>query len=188
MIEGKKIILRPFELEDAKHLQELRKDIRGIKAYIGSPFPSNLESEKEWISRMYPYGERKMISLAIEQKEKRLFCGYCNVRKIDYINRHAEVGIIIAKNFRGKGLIIDVSFSLYAYLFNEINLNKVYALVLVENTLALKSHQKIGFELEGTIKEHIYQDGVYKDVHFVSLYRSVFFKKYNEYNLPNHVL
>jgi RimJ/RimL family protein N-acetyltransferase len=181
MIEGKKVILRPFEIEDAIHLHDLRKDIKGIKDYIGSPLPSNLESEKEWISRMYPKGDRHVISFVIEQKENKMFSGYCNVRNIDYINSHAEVGIILSKNSRGKGLIVDVSFALYAYLFNEINLHKVFALVLTDNTLALKSHQKIGFKVEGEIKEHIYQDGLYKDVHFVSLYRDDFFKKYSEY-------
>jgi RimJ/RimL family protein N-acetyltransferase len=181
MIEGKKIVLRPFEIEDAIHLQELRRDITGTKAYIGSPFPSNLESEKEWISRMYPKGDRNFISFAIEQKENKNFSGYCNVRNINYINKNAEVGIILSKNSRGKGLIVDVSFTLYAYLFNEINLHKVFALVLTENTLALRSHQKIGFKVEGEIKEHIYQDGMYKDVHFVSLYKSDFYEKYNEY-------
>jgi RimJ/RimL family protein N-acetyltransferase len=181
MIEGKKVILRPFEIEDSTHLQELRRDIKGIKSYIGSPFPSNLESEKEWISRMYPKGDRNVISLAIEQKENNMFSGYCNVRNINYINSNAEVGIILSKNSRGKGLIVDVSFTLYAYLFDEINLHKVFALVLADNVLALKSHQKIGFKVEGEIKEHIYQDGIYKDVHFVSLYKSDFYKKYKEY-------
>jgi diamine N-acetyltransferase len=183
MIEGKKVILRPFEVDDALNLHELRKDISGIKAYIGSPFPSNIESEKEWISKMYPKGERSVISFAIEQKENRMFSGYCNVRNINYINGNAEVGIIISKNARGKGLILDVSFALYAYLFNEINLHKVYALVLVENTAAMKSHQKIGFETEGLVKEHVYQDGIYKDVYFVCLYRAVFSEKYREYLL-----
>ena len=107
MIEGKKVILRPFEIEDAAHLHELRKDTKGIKDFVGSPFPSNLESEKEWISKMYPKGDRNVITLAVEQKENKEFSGYVNVRNINYIHRNAEVGMIISKNFRGKGLNVE---------------------------------------------------------------------------------
>jgi hypothetical protein len=57
---------------------------------------------------------------------------------------------------------------------------------LVENAIALKSHQKFGFVVEGLIKEQVYQDGIYKDVHFISLYKPDFYKKYNEYmKLPD---
>lgn len=181
IIKGKNIFLRAFEIDDAKWLQEIRQDFEGLKGFAGSPFPSNLESEKEWISNMYPKGERKSIFLAIIENGSKQFSGYCVARNIDYINSHAEVGIILHKNARGKGFFKDVSFAFYDYLFGQINLNKLYSFVLESNEIALNTDKKIGFSVEGLIKEHIFQDGEYKDVHFVSLYKNEFNKKHGEF-------
>jgi diamine N-acetyltransferase len=180
-IEGKIIILRPFQIEDAIFLNEIRQDFNGVRSYIGSPFPSNIDSEKEWISNMYPHGERKVIHFAITDQVSKEFCGYCIARNIHFLNRNAEVGIILHKNARGKGLFKDVSFTFYNYLFGEINLHKLYSFVLTENKIAIETDKKIGFQIEGTVKEHIYQDGRYKDVYFVSLYKEEFYENYKKF-------
>lgn len=175
MIEGKKVRLRPFVTEDAKYISELKSDFEGMKAFAGIPFPANIESEKEWINNMYPKGLPSATYFAIEDKISKEFIGYCVARKIDYISRNAEVGIILVKAARGKGLFKEVSYLFYNYLFNEINLHKVYSFV-IEGNLALKADKKIGFIEEGLVKEHLWQDGHYKNLHFVSLYRDNFYK------------
>jgi RimJ/RimL family protein N-acetyltransferase len=180
-IEGNKITLRSFELDDAKYLQEIRQDFAGLKGFAGSPFPSNIESEREWISRMYPKGERTTILFAAINKQGNKFCGYCIARNINYVNRNAEVGIILHKNSRGQGLFKDISFTFYNYLFSEINLHKVYSFVIKSNEIAIETDKKIGFLIEGNIKEQIYQDGIYKDVLFVSLYKPEFYKIHKEF-------
>jgi RimJ/RimL family protein N-acetyltransferase len=185
-IEGKKIILRSFEIDDAKNLQEIRQDYAGIKSFAGTPFPSNIESEREWISRMYPRGDRKNIYLAVSEKQTGKFCGYCNARNINYLNRNAEVGVILHKNARGLGLFKEISFMFYDYLFFEINLHKVYSFVIQSNEIAIETDKKIGFIVEGLLKEHIYQDGLYKDVYFVSLYKNIFLEKNKEFNRNTH--
>ena len=58
MLKGKKIILRSFKENDATSLHDLKQDIEAYKAFLGYPFPSNTDSEKEWINSMYPPGLR----------------------------------------------------------------------------------------------------------------------------------
>lgn len=175
MIEGKKIRLRPFTIEDAIYITELKNDFAGYKAFGGSPFPANIASEKEWIANMYPKGLPSFIYFAIEGWDDKVFYGYCVARKIDYVSRNAEVGIILIKAARGKGLFKEVSYLFYNYLFSEINLHKVYSFV-IEGNLALKADKKIGFIEEGLVKEHLWQDGKYKNLHFVSLYSDNFYQ------------
>lgn len=180
MYRNDRIKLRGFRKEDASKLVELRDDFDAVKSFIGSPFPVNLQTEEEWISNMYPPGLKEKIYLVAEEMETGVFIGYCIANKINYINRNSEVGFIFHKDSRGKGFFRDVNVLFYNYLFNEINLFKVYTFVLVENKKALDMYLKLGFKIEGEIKEHIYQDGKYKDVYFVSLYSNNFhFKKSN---------
>lgn len=180
MIKGEKITLRPFKLEDAEKMCELRSDFEAIKAFAGSPFPSNIQNEKEWISTMYPHGTRTSIYFAIMDNNTGEFAGYVGARNINYINRNADVGIILLKKFRGKGFYREISFIFYNYLFNEINLHKIYSLDVADNHIALDSDKKYGFKVEGQLKEHIWQDGKYKDAVFVSLYRKDFNKRHKQ--------
>lgn len=176
MYSNDKIRLRGFRKEDAQKLVELREDFDAVRSFAGSPFPVNLQSEEEWISNMYPPGLKANIFLAIEEIGTGNMIGYCVARKIDYINRNAEVGIMLFANGRGKGYFKIVSGLFYTYLFKEINLHKVYSFVLIDNQIAIETDKKVGFQVEGVVKDHIFQDGFYKDVYFVSLYATDFLK------------
>ena len=176
MIKGRKIILRPFCLNDSKYILEIKSDSKGVKAFAGSPFPSNKESEEEWIKNMYPKGLPDSIYYVIEEAGSNKFIGYVVAKKIDYINLNAEVGIIFHENARGKGYFKTVSVLFYNYLFDTINLHKIYSTVLVYNEIAIENDKKIGFTVDGTIKEHVFQSGKYHDVYFVSLLKKNFIK------------
>lgn len=169
MYKNDKVKLRGFKKEDAIKLVELRDDYTAIQSFLGSPFPVNMQSESEWISNMYPPGLKKNIYLAIEEVATGNFVGYCKSGNIDYINRNSAVGIIFHKDSRGKGLFQDVNILFYSYLFNEINLNKVYAYVVVGNDRALNTYLRLGFKIEGEMKKHFFQNGKYIDAHFVGL-------------------
>ena len=175
MIQGINVRLRPFNLSDAAFIVELKNDVEGLRAFAGLPFPGNLESEKEWISNMYPKGLPNQIYFVIEEIDSCEFAGYCVARNINYINRNAEVGIILSKNIRGKGYFKEVSYIFYNYLFAQLNLHKLYSFVITDN-FVLKPDKDIGFVEEGKIKEHLWQNNEYKDLTFLSLYKNNFYK------------
>jgi diamine N-acetyltransferase len=177
MIQGINVQLRPFNLTDALFMTELKNDVDGVKAFMGLPFPSNFESEKEWISNMYPKGLQTQVYFVVEEIDSGAFAGYCVARNINYIHRNAELGIILSKNVRGKGYFKEVAYLFYDYLFAQLNLNKLWAFVL-KNNFALKLHKDCGYIEEGLIKEHFWQDGEYKDLIFVSLYKKTFYEQW----------
>jgi RimJ/RimL family protein N-acetyltransferase len=179
MYKGKNVLLRAFSEDDAKYVCELKTDFIALKAFGGRPFPNNLAGEKEWISKMYPAGLLNSIILVVEEIVTKQFVGYVAASKIDYINSNAYVGIIFHKNFRGKGYYKEASILFYSYLFNEINLHKVYSGDLTYNSIAIENDKKIGFTVDGVMKEHIYQSGKYHDMYIVSLTKKDFFSKIN---------
>jgi RimJ/RimL family protein N-acetyltransferase len=179
MYRSKRITLRAFTEDDAQWISEIKMDLDGTRAYGGRPFPSNINSEKEWISKMYPAGYLSSIFVVIEENETKQFIGFYVASNINYINSNAHVGMIFHKNGRGKGYAKEASILFYGYLFNEINLHKVYSEVLTYNEIALKSYLKIGFKIDGISKEHMYQNGKYHDLHIVSLMAKDFFETIN---------
>tara|TARA_R110002124_G_C8974716_1_gene515923 strand:+ start:81495 stop:82052 length:558 start_codon:yes stop_codon:yes gene_type:complete len=176
MYKSKRIRLRAFTEDDANLILEMKMDFEGLKAAAGRPFPSNLNSEKEWISNMYPNGLLSTIVFAIEEIETGLFVGYCSASNINYINSNAHVGLFFHKQGRGKGYFKEASILFYGYLFNELNLHKVHSFVLLYNEAVIVSDKKIGFKEEGTMKEHIYQGGSYHDALIIGLTKKDFFE------------
>jgi RimJ/RimL family protein N-acetyltransferase len=179
MYKSKRIALRAFTEEDALLISEMKTDFTAIKAFGGRPFPNNTAGEKEWISKMYPASLLNSIILVVEEIETKLFIGYVGAIIIDYINSNAHVGVFFHKNGRGKGYFKEASILFYAYLFNEINLHRVYSGVLPYNEIALENDKKIGFKVEGIMKEHIFQNGKYFDVVMIGMTANDFFGKNN---------
>lgn len=179
MLEGENITLRPIETADGEQLNLLRQDFAAIKAFVGNPFPGNEISQQEWINSMYPSDFPKNIYLAIEENTTKKFIGYTAARNINYIHSNAEVGTIFNIDGRGKGYFKEVQLVFYNYLFNQINLHKLHSFALVDNEIAIKVDKKIGFEEEGYMKQHIFQDGVYKDVIILSFFKKTFNRLYS---------
>ena len=177
MYRSRRICLRAFTENDAKFIMEMKQDFEGLKAAGGRPFPSNENSEREWISKMYPNGY--LSNFVIESCENQQFIGYCLASNINYINRNAHVGFFFHENGRGKGYFKEAQILFYAYLFNEINLKKVYSYALIYNEIAIQTDKKIGFKEDGIAKEHIYQGGKYHDALLLSLTKDDFFKIHN---------
>ncbi len=176
MYRSKRIHLRAFTEADAKLIIEMKMDFDGLKAAAGRPFPTNENSEKEWISNMYPNGLLSNIVFAIEENDTNLFVGYCSASNINYINRNAHVGLFFHKQGRGKGYFKEASILFYGYLFNELNLHKVQSYVLTYNEFVIASDKKVGFKEEGTMKEHVYQGGNYQDALIIGLTKKDFFQ------------
>ncbi|MEO0226866.1 MAG: GNAT family protein [candidate division WOR-3 bacterium] len=174
MLKGKRIILRPVTPDDVKETISLRYDFEANKQYLGYIFPINLTNEQRWIESLYSQRIRERIDLVIEEKNTHRFIGLIGVNNIDYINKRAKFGIFIKRRYWGKGFGKEAMRIFLNYLFNQINLNKIYLEVLTENQRAIKLYKSMGFEPEGILKAHYYQDGRYKDVAIYSIFKDKF--------------
>lgn len=176
MYKSKNIRLRAFTENDIKYIIEMRMDFDGVRAAGGRPFPSNENCEREWFSKMYPNNQLTNIYFVVEEIKSEQFIGYCSALNINYINRNAHVGFYFHKNGRGKGYFKEAQVLFYSYLFKEINLRKVYSYALKYNEIAITADKQIGFQVDGIMKEHIYQNGCYHDIIMLSLMANDFFK------------
>ena len=54
-------------------------------------------------------------------------------------------------------------------MFNERNIHRIQANVLVSNVASLKMHEKCGYKQEGTLRDGVYQNGRYHDQSVLAL-------------------
>ena len=163
-LEGKRVILRPFVMEDApsiaKHIHD--KDIYEVTLTI--PFPYK-ESDAEWFIKksQKDIEEKKAYALGIVLKETNEVIGCIEAGSIDHTHEKSEVGYWLSKQHWGKGIMPEALDLLIDFAFNGLKLHRLYAFTFVENTASQKVLEKCGFTKEGRKKDACKKDGQYKD-------------------------
>ena len=99
--------------------------------------------------------------------------GVIGLLNIDCKNKKAEYYITMGEHqYKGKGIAYKSSIELLKYAFNELKLNKIYLYTEVENIIAQKLFDKLGFIKEGTLKEDLIINNEKKDRYIYAIFRN----------------
>ena len=98
--------------------------------------------------------------------------GRVSLFREDPLARHAEVGIALLPDERGRGYGTDALRLAVDFAFVRRNLRRVYLWVLASNEAAIASYRKVGFVEEGRHREHYWVRGRYEDEVAMGLLRS----------------
>ncbi|SHE36359.1 Protein N-acetyltransferase, RimJ/RimL family [Marinitoga hydrogenitolerans DSM 16785] len=160
---GYLVKLRAYSKKDLDKTLEYINDLE-VRKYInpGIVFPFRYEDEEKWYESINPDNGGK-YTFAIEKIEDNKYIGGCGINEIDWKNSVATVGIFIGKPFWNKGYGTEAMKLLVNFVFNEMNINKVKLSVFSFNKRAIRSYEKIGFKVEGVLREEIFRDGIYHD-------------------------
>ena len=125
-----------------------KNDMESLKSYLNSVSKSNDE---------YLYG-------IFSGKEH---IGNIKIGPVHEIYKHADIGLIIGnQNWWNKGVASEAIYSMTKYCFNELKLVKVEAGCYESNIYSKKAFLKLGYEVEGYIRDHVFCngniEGVYK--------------------------
>ncbi len=91
---------------------------------------------------------------------------------IDYKNQTSELSIIIGdKTQQNKGIGKIVLNLLIKFAFDNMNIRKIKAEVLEENTHAIRLYRTQGFIKEGILEKEVYKNGEFKNVIIMSRFK-----------------
>lgn len=168
-IPGQKIYLRPFEVADAKDVCRWMND-REVLRFISKTVPLNLFREEEFLKTLYRDEENFHLGIVARRSNKLI--GRVSLLGIHTVSRHAELQLIIGeKAYWGKGYGREADLLMVDHGFQSLNLNKIYAYILSGHGASLKIVQDLGFTEEGILREHVYRDGLYQDLHVLAVLR-----------------
>ncbi len=97
------------------------------------------------------------------------YLGTISLKNICELDRHAEYAIVTNRKAWGTGVARKATEEILKYAFETLRLHKIYLTVLVENVRANKFYKKCGFELEGTLRDHVFIDGSYKNLYWCAI-------------------
>ena len=154
--------LRELERKDIKKINKWRNDPELI-ACLGAPYRFiNEDVDSDWYEK-YMHSRNNSVRCAIVNSENdEEILGLISLLDINYINRSAELHIMIglAQN-RGKGIGTFAVKSMVDHAFNNLNLRRIELGVLENNIPAIKLYEKTGFVKEGIKRKSNYKNGEY---------------------------
>lgn len=90
----------------------------------------------------------------------------------DELARHAEVGIALLPEARGRGAGSAAIAQIVAFAFVRRNLRRLHLQAIASNVGAIRAYEKAGFVLEGRQRQHAWVRGAYEDIVLMGLLRS----------------
>ncbi|MCL5270155.1 MAG: GNAT family N-acetyltransferase [bacterium] len=171
MFEGNLTRLRACREEDVPLAQQFISDPEvSLNMVPDIPYPMTLGEERKWYESLSARGDR--YSFAIETREETRYIGGCGVNNINWKNGTAEVGIFIGDpEFRDKGCGTDALGTPVRFAFGQIHINKLKLNVFSFNARAICCYEKLNFKLEGVLRQEIFRDVRYHDIHIMSILR-----------------
>lgn len=174
MILGKKVQLRPIEREDLPRFVEWFSDPE-FRRYLGVNLPFSLAQEERWFEKLLDrMAKQEVLTLTIETVDGA-HIGNVSLFDINWQDRHAELGIAIGdKAYWGQGYGTDATRTILRVGFDDFNLHRIFLRVHEDNARAIRCYEKVGFRMEGTLRESVFRDGAYRDMILMSILTTEF--------------
>lgn len=98
--------------------------------------------------------------------------GSASLFDFDLFARHAEAGISLARNARGRGIGTAATVQLVEFGFVRYNLRRIHLQAIASTVVAIRAYEKAGFVIEGRQRQHAWVRGTYEDILRMGILRS----------------
>lgn len=153
IFETKRLFLREFNIEDARHLYNLNADHEVIK-YTGDSAFQSVEDAKSFLSNYNQYQLYGMGRWAVCLKSTHEFIGWCGL-KFHLNEKLVEVGYRFFRKHWNQGYAAESAMACINYGFETFKLKEIYAHAHIDNTASHKVIEKCGMVF---INEAIYDN------------------------------
>ncbi len=154
-------------LDDTDDVVRWRND-PAVIGYLFSDDAPTHASHAQWLEKTIARDDRQ--DFIIVECDTQRSIGTISLSDIDRRNSRAEYGILIGEpDARGKGSAYAASQLILDYAFKELNLHRVYLHVFIENFYAIRLYERLGFQIEGTLRQHVCKRGVFRDVYAMAI-------------------
>ena len=158
-----RLVLRPLTPETQHRLFTEAAD-ETLMRYFALDSTAVLQAEKEKFKSGFTTYNKTFYLFHLLLKDTEAVIGACGFHSWFPEHRRAEIGYhITLEANKNKGLMSEALAAILAFGFQELQLNRVEALIGRENTASQKLVQKFGFIQEGILREHYCKNGIIED-------------------------
>ncbi|WPL17713.1 Spermidine N(1)-acetyltransferase [Thiorhodovibrio winogradskyi] len=170
MLSDDLVYLRKLELTDLERTWVWINDPE-VYLKIGSQVPISRTAQQKWFERLDQSSDK--IVLAICLKEGDVHVGNVSLDSIEPRHRTARLSIFLGESQqRGHSVGTRAIKLLSDYAFNFLNLNRIWCKATAGDDRVSQFYEKLGFKIEGTMRQHEFIDGRYVDKVILGLLNS----------------
>jgi RimJ/RimL family protein N-acetyltransferase len=140
-----------------------------------------IKESLEWLKKIKNDNTRYENVIKIEEDNILKNIGIIGLFDIDEKNKKAGFYITIGeKQYQGKGLAKKATIKFLKECFISFELEKIYLYTDVDNVVAQKLYEKIGFVKEGLLRNELYFKNRFIDRCYYGILREEFFSLYSD--------
>ncbi|WP_393971653.1 GNAT family protein [Oxyplasma meridianum] len=166
------ITLRNLKMEDVLDLFDL---VDRSREYLGEwlPWVKNVVDVDSELAFIKDSMQRMEFGLGIDLGIwfKRTLVGVIGFNNIDLRNKKGSIGYFLGERYQGGGIMISSCRTLVNYGFHKLNLHKIVIRCATENIKSIRIPEKLGFILEGTLREEELLTKGYVDHYYYGITR-----------------
>ena len=153
VLETPRLQLRPLSLADAASLFAIYADPEFMRYWSAEPWTSP-DQATDLIER----DQRELaagvhLRLGIFLKDLASLVGTCSLFHLNRQCRRAEIGYGVARPHWRRGYMHEAVYALVSYAFGELGFNRLEADIDPRNLASCRGLEKLGFKLEGLLRE-----------------------------------
>jgi ribosomal-protein-alanine N-acetyltransferase len=162
--ETERLVLRAFTLADAPAVKALAGAREVASTTLNVPHPYEDGMAETWIgTHAAGYAAGEQATFAVALKESDDLVGAIGLT-VSADHARAELGYWIGVPFWNHGYASEAAVEILRFGFEELELNKIYAVHLVRNPASGPVMQKAGMRYEGTLRQHVRKWGAFEDL------------------------
>jgi [ribosomal protein S5]-alanine N-acetyltransferase len=162
-LSSPRLRLRPLTPHDADALFVIHSDPGFTRFWSSGPWTDRAQAEALIARDQADLAQGEHVRLGIERSADGALLGTCTLFKIHPSNRRAELGYGLGPAHWGQGYAQEAVRALLDWGFGTLNLHRVEADIDPANTASATLLTRLGFELEGRLRERWIVDGVVAD-------------------------
>jgi [ribosomal protein S5]-alanine N-acetyltransferase len=177
VIETSRLVLRQVTNEDANDILRYLSDEEVMKYYGLEPFKSinDVLEEISWYQSIQH--NKTGMRWGITLKEQGLVIGSCGFHNGVSQHFRTEIGFELSREHWGKGIAHEAVEAIISYGYENMNVQRIEALIEPPNLASQKLVEKLGFVREGLLRSYEFTGGKFDDLYMYSLLKQDFDRK-----------
>jgi RimJ/RimL family protein N-acetyltransferase len=143
-----------------------------VGAFAGYRWPITIADATGWLERERekPHGAGGFFFAVCELGDDH-FIGTTWFKEVNRLDGNAELAIYMDHDHIGSGWGTDAQRALLAFGFGTLGLERVWLTVNADNTRAIRSYEKVGFQREGLMRRSFRVNGTLTDTLMMAILR-----------------
>lgn len=160
-LRGSSLTLRTIEEEDIDFLQQMINDPALWRGF-GAPGPRN---RREMEERFEEQNTGEAFLICRDETPQ----GRIRLVDVDETWGNAELTCFIAPESQRQGLATEACRLVIEYGFDYLPINRITARIFDSNRPSMELADSLGFDHEGTLRDHVFHAGEYVDMRYYGL-------------------